>query len=66
MARTMTDWILTQGGSGPVPDRWNQYLGGLGYTTGTFNDKMNKRMAALGYTGTYVDKLKQWKDVHLS
>lgn len=63
MARTITDWIREQPGlTGPVPDRWNQYLASQGQTTGTHADKMNSWLAGMGYKGPYPQKVKQWSN----
>lgn len=65
MARTMTDWIMEQGGlTGTAPDRWNQYLTGEGFTTGTMNDRLYAWLDVT-YSGPMPSKIKQWSDATL-
>ena len=65
MARTMTEWIFEQGGTGTVNDRWKQYLTNQGHTTGTNPDKMHAWLSVT-YTGTLQEMIKKWSDATLS
>ncbi len=60
-AKTLTDWIIQQPGlTGPIPDRWNQYLRGLGYS-GTLPDMFYAWFTGLGYTQNNLqDKYAAW------
>lgn len=51
---------LGEGSSDALPSLWMKWLYSLGYTSGTFNERLFSFLGDLGYTGSLTERWYDW------